>query len=423
MLPWLTRPVGTIRRDRQGSWWRTTGPPAAVLATAITYFAFGISGALEPALEWSVASLHTALVVAQSLALLFRRGAPVPVFATVVALHCVLLATTAAEVGIGSLAVMIGSYHLVRRAERPIAYRALVVMATVGSTVAFLAALLGGALPLAGVLGLVASRLVVEYLAPAVIAEFVLGRAQLAQAAREREHFAERERAHLLEQDRRAERTALARELHDIAGHHLSGIIVSAQAAGALIETDPPRSRSMLRELEQEARATMVDLRGTVGLLRSDDGPDPDGRSATVGIPELADLPALVGAARQGGRRVEYAVEGEPFRLGPIAEASAYRMVQESLANAARHAPGTSCTVSLEYLPECLVVTVENAPGAVPRVPRAAGGRPGERRGYGLTGMEERAELIGADLATGPTAEGGWRNALRVPRLARGPLR
>lgn len=394
-----------------------------VLATAIAYLAFGVSGTLEPALDRSVASLHAALVVGQSVALAFRRGAPVPVFTALVVLHCVLLATSGAEVGIGSLGVMIGAFHLVRRAERPLAYRVLVAMAAVGSAVAFLAALLGGSLPLAGVLGLVASRLVLEYLAPAAIAEFVLSRAQLADAAREREKFAERERAHLLEQDRRAERTALARELHDIAGHHLSGIIVSAQAAGALIETDPLRSRSMLRELEQEARATMVDLRGTVGLLRPDDAPDPDGRPATVGIPELADLPALVGTARQRGRRVGYAVVGEPFQLGPIAEASIYRTVQESLANAARHAPGADCTVSLDYQPEHLVVTVENAPGAVPRGSRAADGQPGGRRGYGLTGMEERAELIGADLTTGPTADGGWRNSLRVPRPARGPLR
>ena len=249
-------------------------------------------------------------------------------------------------------------------------------------------------------------------------------REQLAGAAREKEAFGERERTYLADQGRRAERTALARELHDIAGHHLSGIIVSAQAAGALIDSDPVRSRSLLRELEQEARATMVDLRGTVGLLRPDTD-DQDGAGRTpVGSPGVGDLPELVESARRRGRSVSYTEAGEPFRLGPLAEASVYRMVQESLANSARHAPGTGCSVSIGYSPDEMVVLVDNdAPGPGTDFRPTAAGRPGDGRGYGLIGMDERAELIGANLTTGPSENGGWCNVLRIPRPGGGARR
>ncbi len=391
----------------------------AVLLAAVTYLGAGVGGILEPAQGLLLTTLQAVLVAGQAAALLFRWAAPIPAAAVVVLLHCGLLASSAAELGIGSLAVMLAAFHLVRRAGRPAAFRALGAMAVLGSTVALLAALHAGLLPLPAILGLIAVRLVFEYLVPALLAEFGRGRAQLRDAAREREDFIERERIHLVQQDRRAERTALARELHDIAGHHLSGIIVSAQAAGALIASDPERSRSMLRELEQEARATMVDLRGTVGLLRPDDDPKDDGGRATIGIPGLADLPALLDAAVRRGQHVAFTVSGEPFRLGPVAEASVYRTVQESLTNAGRHAPGADCTVSLEYRTEEMMVTVENAPDAGAPAP-AAEGTP-RHRGYGLIGMNERAELIGADLATGPTVGGGWRNRLRIPRPAHGP--
>ena len=390
----------------------------AVLLAAVTYLGAGVGGILEPAQDLLLTTLQAVLVAGQAAALLFRWTSPVRVFAAVVLLHCGLLASSAAELGIGSLAVMLAAFHLVRRSERPAALRVLSAMAVLSSLVGLVAALHSGLLPLPMVFGLIAARLVFEYLVPALIAEFSRGRAQLREAARERQDFIERERIHLLQQDRRAERTALARELHDIAGHHLSGIIVSAQAAGALMASDPERSRSMLRELEQEARATMVDLRGTVGLLRPDDGPRIDDGRTTIGIPGLAHLPALIHAAAGRGQNVAFTVTGEEFRLGPVAEASVYRTVQESLTNAARHAPDASCTVSLEYRTEEMVVTVENAPGAGSPA-RAAEGTPGGR-GYGLVGMNERAELIGADLATGPTAGGGWRNRLRIPRPARG---
>lgn len=399
--------------------WRTAWLPLVILASGIGHLVAGINGFLEPVTSVPLVILQSAAVALQSLALLFRHTAPVPVFAVVVLLHTGLLATSGAELGIGSLAVIVGAFHLVRQVKRPRSYRVLAALASISSAVALMAALLAGSLPLIVALALVLARLLLEFVAPAMVAEFINGRAKLADATRERELFLERERVYLLEQERRAERTALARELHDIAGHHLTGIIVSAQAAGALVESDPARSRALLHELEQEARATMVDLRGTVGLLRPDT--DDDGRS-TFGIPGLGDLPALVESAVRRGQRVSFTVTGTTVRLGPIAEASIHRTVQESLANAARHAPGAECSVAIEYLEEEVLVTVQNGPSpptaAVPTEQTL-----GDGPGYGLVGMNERAELIGADLTTGPTVDGGWRNRLRIPHLARGMRR
>ncbi len=395
-----------------------------VLAVALIHLVAGVGGVLEPDPGWILASVQAALVIGQALALLVRHTRPVTSATLVVLLHCALLAMSGAELGIGSLAVMISVFTLVRRAQRARAYWTIAVLAVISTTVAFFAALLGGSLPPAAVVGVAAARLLIEYMAPAVVAELALGREQLAGAAREKKAFGDRERTYLADQGRRAERTALARELHDIAGHHLSGIIVSAQAAGALIDSDPARSRSMLRELEQEARATMVDLRGTVGLLRPDADDRDDAGRTPVGSPGVGDLPELVGTAERRGQRVSYTEAGEPFRLGPLAEASVYRMVQESLANSARHAPGARCSVSLEYSPDEMVVLVDNeAPGPDMEVRPTADGRRGDGRGYGLVGMNERAELIGADLSTGPSENGGWRNVLRVPRPGGGSRR
>lgn len=408
-----------MRSDVRGRSWHIAVLPVLVLAIAIGYVAAGVADILDPVQSLALTSLQAALVAGQSLALLFRLSAPVPVFTIVVVLQAGLLFTSRAELGIGSLAVMIAAFHLMRWVQRPWAFRVLTALALTSSIIVFLAAGPGGSLSPWVVFALVVSRLVGEYLVPTAIAEFARNRARLADAVRDREEFIERERAYLVEQDRRAERTALARELHDIAGHHLSGIIVSAQAAGALIDTDPVRSRSMMRELEQEARATMVDLRGTVGLLRPDTDIEDDGGRTTVGIPGLQDLPGLLDDVRRRAQHVSYRTTGEPFGLGPIAEACIYRTVQESLANASRHAPGAECTVTIDFLTDSVVVTVENAPSPGIRG-SATEGASGGHRGYGLLGMGERAELIGADLTTELTASGGWCNRLRIPRLVQG---
>jgi signal transduction histidine kinase len=200
------------------------------------------------------------------------------------------------------------------------------------------------------------------------------------------------------------DRTLLARELHDIAAHHLTGIIVSAQAADALRATDPDRAGEYLRQVQRDARTTLDNLRQTVGLLR---GGDVEGELAPVA--SMEGLGALVEEAASTGSSVRFEQTGTPRELGPLAGIVAFRMVQESLANALSHAPGSARTVQVDYEDAAVRVTVTNGPSASPSSSDA------RRDGYGLLGMRERAALVGATLRTGPTPDGGWVNTLEIP--------
>ena len=169
----------------------------------------------------------------------------------------------------------------------------------------------------------------------------------------------------------------------------------------------------MLRTVQDDALIILGDLRQTVGLLRDDDGPDQPGLPSRV--PTLAGIEHLAEAARERGQEVRLVVEGDPRTLGPLAEATAYRTVQESLTNAARHAPGAACHVTLAWTEGSASVTVHNAAARVAPPP------PGTvRPGHGLAGMAERAELVGARLTTGPARDGGWTNQLVLATDGRG---
>jgi len=393
---------------------RAALPAVVVLALAAGYIGIGVVDEVADAVPGGVSPVvHAALVALQALALVFRFRTPVRVFWLVVLLDAVLLATSGGELGMGSLAVMIATYALVRGGLSRTGYRSIIGAAIGTSVVGTVALLASAALPPLVILAVVMARPVFQYGAPAALAEFLLGRERLVQALRDRAELAERERRRDLEQEILSVRTAMARELHDIAAHHLSGIIVGAQAASALAATDPARTRDMLRTVQQDARTTLADLRRTVGLLRSDDDTDGNGGTAAPApLPALARIPALVDSARSHGQSVQFTVTGAPHPFGPLAETAGYRMVQESLANAARHAPGTLCTVSVEYLPELVRITVNNAaPATAPAALPPGRSHPG----YGIAGMEERADLVGGRLTTGPQPDGGWSNRLEIP--------
>lgn len=298
---------------------------------------------------------------------------------------------------------------------------------------------------------LLLAHLLQRYLLPVAVAEYMLGRERLHQALRDKAELLEREKQLLereererVERELRASRNALARDLHDIAGHHLSGVIVSAQAAAVLRYKDPERSDQMLQTVQDSARTALADLRQVVGLLRSEDRSDSqcegqvaDGQQSELTsssteataepaavkdsrmarepalLPSLEAVPRLVEEARRRQQRVGYAVNGRPHPLSPLADTAAYRMVQESLANSARHAPGASCQVRIMYQPRCVEIVVSNRRPPNAEAPQS--GSSGRDGGYGLSGMAERAALVGAELVTGPDPDGGWRNRLVIP--------
>ncbi|GAA4699178.1 sensor histidine kinase [Nocardioides conyzicola] len=226
--------------------------------------------------------------------------------------------------------------------------------------------------------------------------------------ARERQVEAlEREQTALVQAAIARERTAMARELHDIAAHHLSGIAVMTAAIATQIDTDPAAAKLAVGQVRRESTEVLRDLRSLVGLLRED-------QEAGDTRPEnLQGIAALVGDRAGAGQPVDLTVLGGPERpdpgVGPLAQLAAYRMVQESLANAARHAPGAATHVVIdEREPTTVRVTVANDPSLGARA------QPGS--GFGLVGMRERAELTGSALEAGPTDEGGWRVSLVLPR-------
>jgi len=211
------------------------------------------------------------------------------------------------------------------------------------------------------------------------------------------------------------QRTAMARELHDIAAHHLSGIALMASAVDRQITTDPEAARRGVREVREQSRVVLTDLRRLVGLLRDDAGEETSSLT-------LASVPDLVAAAPGAGDGVTLEVlrgpdPGAPLGagVGPLGQLAGYRMVQEALANARSHAAGAACRVTLDDRgADAVVLTVRNdAPAGVPGP--AAGDRTGPG-GYGLRGMAERAALVGADLRHGPTPDGGWEVRLTLPR-------
>lgn len=226
------------------------------------------------------------------------------------------------------------------------------------------------------------------------------------------------------------QRTAMARELHDIAAHHLSGIALMASAIDRQIGTDPEAARRGVREVREQSRVVLADLRRLVGLLREDDG-------AETSALTLAAVPELVVAAPgvRGDVTLEVlrapGAEGAALGagVGPLAQLAGYRMVQEALANVRAHAPGAACRVTVDdRAADEVVLTVRNGvpTGDVPDAGPPGSAAPAVPRGYGLRGMAERAALVGADLRHGPTPDGGWEVRLTLPRepagLAENPV-
>ena len=209
---------------------------------------------------------------------------------------------------------------------------------------------------------------------------------------------AERDRQ---EQARRAveeERARLARELHDVVSHGLSVIVLQTMAARAGLQDEPGEEVDRhLGAVEEIARESLGEMRRMLGLLQADDlGPEPEGPA-----PGLAAVPALVERARAAGVDVGPVELPSGVALPGALELSVFRVAQEALTNAVKHAPGSSVAVAVRAEEHAVVVTVVNSPGT-----RAAAAPAGA--GHGLVGMRQRTALYGGTLSAGPTADGGY---------------
>jgi signal transduction histidine kinase len=211
----------------------------------------------------------------------------------------------------------------------------------------------------------------------------------------------ERARRTLLE-----ERNRIARELHDVVAHHMSVISIQAQVAPHLVENPPEELVENLAGIRANAVEALTELRRVLGVLRSEE-PVADG-TEDAPQPTLDRLDELLENVRAAGLTVELAKVGEPRTLPPGVELSGYRVVQEALSNAMRHAPGAAVQVRLDYRPTGLGVRVTNsAPARTPA--------PSPGAGHGLLGMRERTAMLGGEVATGPTPDGGFEVLAFLP--------
>ncbi|MEU6365325.1 sensor histidine kinase [Streptomyces sp. NPDC046931] len=219
----------------------------------------------------------------------------------------------------------------------------------------------------------------------------------------------ERARRTLLE-----ERSRIARELHDVVAHHMSVISIQAQVAPHLVTDPSDELKEHLDGIRKNALEALTELRRVLGVLRSEDPADPYGIGSGTGAapdspqPTLDRLASLVENTRAAGLDVLTEITGEARPLSPGVELSAYRIVQEALSNALRHAPGATVRVELAYAPQGLRVRVVNS-----RPTRPAPPSPGA--GHGLLGMRERAVMLGGTLVTSETSTGGFDVACFLP--------
>ncbi|MCO6008026.1 sensor histidine kinase [Actinoallomurus purpureus] len=246
---------------------------------------------------------------------------------------------------------------------------------------------------------------------PAVVGSSVRLRRAYLEALRARAEHAERTREEEARHRVTEERMRIARELHDVVAHHLALANAQAGTAAHLARTRSDQAQKILADLTGTTSSALRELKATVGLLRQAGDPDAPVEPA----PGLAQLPGLIASLQSGGLTVTVTTEGEPQRLSPGLDLTAFRIVQEALTNVTKHAPTRTARVRLSYSHDRLTITVTDDGGAaVPSAPASGGG-------FGLIGMRERALSVGGLFLAGRRPEGGFEVTTELPLHPRNP--
>ncbi|WP_269306304.1 sensor histidine kinase [Aeromicrobium sp. HA] len=340
-----------------------------------------VEGAVRPDVAWR--PLVTVLGLALVPALLWRRSHPLPAasvgWGVAGVLSVLQLTADTSDLGLYSmLAVLVLLYSLVRWGSgREIA-----------AGLAFVAAV--------AVLGMVASNAgFADLFGGSVLLLLVVA---LAAVFRYRADLWSRQQREI----RNQERVALARELHDTVAHHVSAIAVQAQAGGVVVGSQPEKAAEVLAAIESEASRTLAEMRSMVRLLREEESVD---YAPQRGV---ADLPAL--ARVDTTPAVEVSLDGSLTELARPVDAALYRLAQESLTNAVRHARGaTRVAIDVHREGDAVRLRVSDDGRIETETPEP---------GFGLLGMAERAQLLGGSLSAGPGPEGGWVVEAALPLKA-----
>ncbi|XMN11220.1 sensor histidine kinase [Streptomyces griseobrunneus] len=203
---------------------------------------------------------------------------------------------------------------------------------------------------------------------------------------------------------RMAERSAIAAEMHDVLAHRLSLIALHTGVLATKNDTLPDPVLERLSLLRTASTDALTDLRDVLGALRADASPSTD-RPA----PALRDVVEMIGQARAAGQTIDTTVEGSPEQAPAAHRLAVYRLVQEALTNARKHAPDAPVRIRIDYGPPATLIEVTNPPSTNLR------GAPVVPSGFGLVGLRERVETLGGHLTAGPGGAGTWRLAARIP--------
>lgn len=224
-----------------------------------------------------------------------------------------------------------------------------------------------------------------------------------------KEEVAAQQTVTAVERDKRTlleERTTIARELHDVVAHHMSVVAIQAEAAPYRVENPPPELERAFATIRENAVAALTELRRILGVVRAEDYQAPDAPQ-----PVLGDLDSLLANVREAGLETEKTVTGAVRTLPQGVELSAYRIIQEALSNALRHAPGATAKIEISYVLGGLGLRVVNT------APRGLV-KPSPGAGHGITGMRERVTMLAGEMTAQPTQDGGYEVTAFIPVAA-----
>ena len=347
--------------------------------------------------------LTSALALVRGLALGWRRRRPIAVLAIVIAASAPVLLYDAAPVRHDAVSTQLAGLFALFAAGAYATGRARAVGGLVAIVGALLrayedagphaGAALGSLVFFGGIYGgtWLAGFVVGRHRARTRDAEHRAGRAEAEREARARQAVAE-------------ERTRVARELHDVVAHAISVIVLQAKGARRMLDAEPDETRQALDTIVDSGEQALTEMRRLLGMLRRSDD-----EIAMAPLPSLRHLDLLAEQVSHAGLPVELRVEGEPTPLPPGVDLSAYRIVQEALTNALKHAGPARARVVVRYGPRALELEItDDGRGAAAAA--VAGGR-----GHGLVGMRERAELFGGHVESAAQPGGGFAVRATLP--------
>jgi signal transduction histidine kinase len=400
---------GLTRRWRRPGWMWRLPPPLADGLLAVGLGLLSLMSSLGDSRRSGerLPTLAVVLLLALIPALFVRRRLPGTALVAVAAIQAGLLALRV-QPSANFLAEMVAPYSVALYGSRRVR-----LATAVGAGVALVAVALPTGLPSSDRSGALALLL-------AGVGAWILGSTLRDRRARvtnleDRAERLERERELEARRAVAEERLRIARELHDVVAHNLSVVVVQAQAVQRTLDRDVDRARAVVASIEGTGREALDEMRQLLGVLRGGAELELDGEGGPFGPqPGLERLGELVEQVRAAGLPVTLRVEGPQRPLAATVDLSAFRIVQEALTNALKHAGPAHAEVVVRYGDRELELTVsDDGRGAAAILEDGRGGLPGS--GHGLVGMRERVALFDGELAAGPRPGGGYQVRARLP--------